>query len=177
MKVLKKILLVLVTLIVLLLVISFFLPSSYNVSRSATFKASPDSLFAQFNDFRNWQKWNAFDDDYKSVSYVLSEPPYGKGAKQSWVANEKEKGEMTITASDPAKFMSYNIYFGGFDKPMIGEVSFAPTADGGTTVTWVDKGELGNNPLYKWMCVLFMKSWMNKAMDKSFSNIKGVVEH
>lgn len=174
MKVLKRILLILVAIIVLLVIVSFFLPSSYSITRTTVMKAAPEAVFDQFNDFNNWRQWNTFDDMYKEIQYTTSDPSSGVGAKQSWVANKNEKGEMTIVKSDPPKAMEFTIAFEGFDDPMYGYVNFEAVPEG-TKVTWTDKGNMGNNPLYKYMG-LFMDNMMGSNMEKSFENIRRVVE-
>lgn len=174
MKILKRILLILLALVALLVIVSFFLPSAYSITRTAVIKAPPDSVFNQFNDFNNWRQWNTFDDMYKEIQYTTSEPASGVGAKQSWVANKNEKGEMTITKSEPPSTMEFTIAFEGFDDPMIGIVTFEPVAEG-TRVTWTDKGEMGNNPMYKYMG-LFMDKMMGDNMDQSLENIRKTCE-
>lgn len=174
MKILKRILLILVVLIALLVIVSFFLPSTYSVTRTTVMKAPPEAVFDQFNDFKNWRQWNTFDDMYKEIDYTTSDPSAGVGAKQSWVANKNEKGEMTIVKSEPPKNFEFTIVFEGFDNPMYGYVTLEPVAEG-TKVTWTDKGNMGNNPLYKYMA-LFMDGMMGGNMDKSFDNIRKIVE-
>ncbi|WP_343704164.1 SRPBCC family protein [Chitinophaga sp.] len=174
MKVLKRILLILAAIIVLLVIVSFFLPSSYSITRTTVMKAPPEAVFDQFNDFNNWRQWNTFDDMYKEIQYTTSDPSSGVGAKQSWVANKNEKGEMTIVKSEPPKTMEFTIAFEGFDEPMYGYVNFEAVPEG-TKVTWTDKGSMGNNPLYKYMG-LFMENMMGGNMEKSFDNIRRVVE-
>ena len=175
MKVLKKILIVLLVLVALLVIVSFFLPSTYTVTRTAVMKAPPEAVFNQFNDFNNWRQWNTFDDMYKEIQYTTSDPSSGVGAKQNWVANKNEKGEMTIVKSEPGKELDFTIAFEGFDEPMYGFVTLEPVAEG-TKVTWMDKGNMGNNPLYKYMG-LFMDGMMGGNMEKSLDNVRKAVEN
>lgn len=169
----KRILVGLVTLVVLLVIISFFLPSSYRVSRTAVIKAPVEKVFAEFNDFNSWAQWNTFDDEYTDIKYNTSNPSAGAGAKQTWTS-KKGNGAMEITESVPNKQIKMTLRFEGFDDPMLGDFQFAPVAEG-TQVTWTDEGKTGNNPFFKYMC-LMMDSMIGGNMEKSFANVKKICE-
>jgi hypothetical protein len=170
---LKKILLGLLSLIALLLVISFFLPSEYKVQRTAVIKAPVEKVYNEFNDLTNWLTWNAFDDDFKDIKYTTSTPSSGTGAKQSWIS-KKMNGSITITESIPNKSVKMSLAFEGFDDPLYGNIQFEPVPEG-TKVSWTDEGKMGNNPMYKYLG-LFMDSMMGNNMEKSFANIKTLCE-
>ncbi|WP_165784686.1 SRPBCC family protein [Solitalea longa] len=168
MKVLKNLLIGLVSIVLLLYVISFFLPSEYTVTRTAVIKAPVDRVFNEFNDFQHWLKWNAFDDDFPDIKYTTTEPSTGMGAKQSWVS-EQMNGSMTIIESAPNQHIKLLLMFEGFDDPLIATIQFEAVPEG-TKVTWTDQGKLGKNPVYKYMG-LMMDKMMGKNMEQSFENI------
>ncbi|UKJ05992.1 hypothetical protein [Solitalea lacus] len=72
MKILKKLFLGIIAILVLLVVVSLFLPSTYKVERSAVIKAPVAKVFNEFNDLNNWPNWNAFDDEFTDKIYNLN---------------------------------------------------------------------------------------------------------
>ncbi|MCO4294789.1 SRPBCC family protein [Solitalea sp. MAHUQ-68] len=169
MKVLKNLLVGLVSIIILLVIISFFLASEYTVSRTTVIKAPVEKVYSEFNDLNHWLTWNSFDDDFPDIKYTTTDPGNGVGAKQSWVS-EKMNGSMTITESVPNKHVKILLQFEGFDDPLQANIDMEPVAEG-TKVTWTDEGKLGKNPVYKYMG-LMMDKMMGGNMEKSFENIK-----
>ena len=55
---LKKILIVLVTIIALFLIVVALQPSEFSVERTATMAAPPATVFEQVNDFHKWEAWS-----------------------------------------------------------------------------------------------------------------------
>ncbi|UKJ05991.1 hypothetical protein [Solitalea lacus] len=83
-------------------------------------------------------------------------------------------GSMTIVESVPDKSVKLKLMFEGFDDPLMVNIQLEPVAEG-TKVTWTDEGKSGNNPIYKYMC-LMMDSMIGGSMEKSFDNIKKICE-
>ena len=55
---LKKILLLLAVAIMTLVVVILLQPNEYRVQRNAVMNAPPATVFAQVDDFHNWDKWS-----------------------------------------------------------------------------------------------------------------------
>ncbi|MBZ0207970.1 MAG: SRPBCC family protein [Flavobacteriales bacterium] len=150
----KKILLALLAIVVLILIVAAFQPDNYHVERSATVVAPPEAVFAQVNDFHNWQQFNPFQQLDPNAKVRYEGPEKGTGAKFLWEGNSKMgKGSMTITGNTPNERVDILLHF---DEPMEGDAhtSFILEPAGtGTKVTWSMDGT--NNYLSKIMC-LFM---------------------
>ncbi len=58
MKTFKKILLGLLAFIVVVLIVGFFLPRKTHVERSAEISASPEVVYDQVNNLKNWVTWS-----------------------------------------------------------------------------------------------------------------------
>ena len=139
---LKKILIGLLVLVAGFLVVVAFQPADYRVSRSAVISAPPEVVFAQVNDFHNWNAWSPWakmDPDAK-VSYEGAAA--GPGAIFRWAGNrEIGEGSMTITNSRPSDQIQIRL---DFIKPFAGtgnaEFTFKPQGDQ-TLVTWTMAGK------------------------------------
>jgi len=55
---LKKIFLILALVLIVLIIVISTRPSEFNVSRSTTISAPAEIIFAQVNDFHNWEGWS-----------------------------------------------------------------------------------------------------------------------
>ena len=57
MKILKTILIVIVVLVALAAIVGMFMSSDVRVERSMEMKATPDALYNQVNNLKNWDNW------------------------------------------------------------------------------------------------------------------------
>ncbi len=151
-------------------------PNTFSMVRSATFNASPDKVFAQINDFRNWAHWSPWDKMDPSMQRSYTGPATGKGAKYAWVGNKKVgEGSMEITRSVPSTNMELDLHFlKPFKANNVTEFSLEPRGTA-TKITWEMRGHL--NLMMKTMH-MFMD--MDKVVGKDFEaglfNLKAIVE-
>ena len=146
----KKLLSALLGLALLLVVASFFLPGSFEASRERVVHAAPAEVYAWTNDLSRWRDWTAWGEQYPDVEYTYGAIRSGVDASYAWDDPEAGRGEIVITASDPAKGVWYDIAFDGGAQRAKGAIQIAPV-EGGTHVMWTMRGELGRNPLWRWM--------------------------
>src|ERR1051325_293703 len=99
MKILKKIGIAILSLIVLLVVISFFLPGNMNVERSVVINAPAPVVFDQVNTLKNWEQWSPWQMMDSTMKITYSGPASGKGAGYSWTSKDMGVGTMTLTES------------------------------------------------------------------------------
>ena len=69
---------VIVVLTVLVIVIALQ-PSEFQVTRSASIDAPPEKVFAQVNDFHNWQAWSPWQKLDPNMRESFSGPSAGAG--------------------------------------------------------------------------------------------------
>lgn len=141
MKILKKIGIVLVSLLLLLVIVSFFLPSTFHVERSAVINANDSVIFSNVNNLKNfvtWMPWAKMDPNTKMDFFG---PEQGLGQGYNWSSEKTGKGKMTIIESAPNQKVIMELDFEGMGKSA---ASFAFSKEGnGTNVTWAmdSKGE------------------------------------
>jgi hypothetical protein len=80
----KKILLGLAALIAVFLIVVAMQPDEFRVSRSATVAASPDRVFAQVNDFHNWQAWSPWAKLDPDAKATFEGPPAKARYSSGW---------------------------------------------------------------------------------------------
>lgn len=164
-----KILAVLVLVLLLLAGVSFLLPASYEVSRERLVHAPPAQVHPWLDDLSRWKDWTAWGEQYPGTVYVFGAQRTGAGARSSWDDPEAGQGEIEITASDPERGVWYDLAFDGGAWRAKAAIQLAP-AEGGTRVTWTMRGELGANPLARWMG-LFMDRLVGPDFERGLERL------
>lgn len=173
---LMKVLIAVAVAVVGFLVVVAMQPSQFRVTRSARIAAPASTVFAQVNDFHNWDAWSPWARLDPSMRQTYGGAPAGVGATYAWVGNhEVGEGRMTLTESRPSELVRVELEF---LKPLRGtstaEFTLKPEGDH-TVVTWSMAGE---------------KSFMAKAIhlfismdrmiggqfDKGLAQMKSLVE-
>jgi len=175
MQILKKVLLAIVGLIVLLAVVSQFLPGQVHVTRTVTIHAAPEAVFGQINNYRNFNKWSPWSSRDPEVKYVFDGPDEGVGARMTWVSDHPQVGSGTqeIIESVPYTRLRTMLDFGEDGQPV---AFFNLSAEGESTrVEWGFDMELGRNPIVRFMGLKF-DDWIGADYAEGLDNLKVLVE-
>jgi hypothetical protein len=173
---LKKILIALAALAVLFVGYVAMQPSEFRVVRSATVAAPTPDVFAQVNNFHNWQAWSPWAKLDPAAKATFGGPPAGPGAVFTWAGNDKiGEGRMTLTESHPTDLVKVKVEF---VKPFEGtnttEFTFKPQGDQ-TAVTWSMAGH--NNFVAKALCLFMnMDRMIGRDMENGLAQLKSVAE-
>lgn len=159
----------------LVLLISFFLPSTYTVERSVQIDAPVPVVFEQVNDLYNWEDWSPWLklDPVMEISY--SNPHFGENAFYKWRSDDKRlgNGRMTLTEVVPNERI---VSFMDFEKWEDGSATFTFKQEkSGTRVAWSMENKVGFNPLMKYGA-LFQNNALKKMFDQGLENIKRIAE-
>ncbi len=173
---LKKILIAIVAIVVVLVGVVAIQPSEYLVLRAATISAPPHDVFAQVNDFHNWEAWSPWAKLDPAAKTTFEGASAGTGAICSWAGNSKVgKGRMTLTESRPSELIRINVeFFEPFAGTSTSEFMFQPEGNR-TAVTWRMAGH--NNFIGKALClVMNMDKMLGGDMERGLGQMKSVVE-
>jgi uncharacterized protein YndB with AHSA1/START domain len=169
---LKRILLVVVVVVLAFCGYVALQPSTFRIERSAIAVAPVERVFAEVNDFHNWQEWSPWAKLDPNAKATFEGPTAGEGAVFKWAGNEAVgEGSMTILESRPNESIQIGL---DFVKPWAGthtaEFTFKP--DGPRTlVTWAMSGEQGF--LEKAICVFMNPDKMvGGQFEKGLANLK-----
>ena len=156
-----------------MIVISFFLPSTFHIERKVEINADKEIIFEQVNELKNWGNWTVWAQIDQGV-YVIedsySDPSNGVGAKFIWDSENDDlgKGSLEILESTPNSYLKHNTSIGFIES--INEWSFNEV-DEGVEVVWSMDVEFGFNPLSKFMG-LFMEDHVGPDFEKSLERLK-----
>ena len=175
MRILKWVLGIVLALVVVFVVGGFLLPREVSVARSITIDAPPEEVFPHLNSlkaFNDWSPWTGRDPD---MVPEFSGPDEGVGAVMAWESEQRDvgSGKQEITASVPDERVETALDFGDMGTA---EAAFdLVPVDGGTEVTWSFTGDMGSNPVGRWMG-LMMDSWVGGDYETGLGNLKARVE-
>ena len=176
MKVLKIFLVILLSILVLLFIISLFLPSSYKIDRTLTMKAEPEEIFPYVDSLRKWQEWTVWTKKQDStIQFSYEGKNAGVGTVEKWTSKNLDNGTIAITKSQPVKIIEYALIMNDGQFHSTGKVSFVLTSRG-TVVTWSQYGDLGFNPMNRWFTFLFMDKYLGPDLEQGLTNLKMIVE-
>lgn len=165
----KKILQGLLLLVLALLAVSFFLPGSYEVSRERVVRASPAEVHAWIDDLSRWKDWTSWGEEFPDVEYTFGERRAGVGASYAWDDPDAGQGELVITASNPERGVWYDVAFDDGAWRAKAAIELEPV-EGGTRVRWTMRGELGRNPVSRWMGLL-LDGWIGRDLERGLERL------
>ncbi|HET9056815.1 MAG TPA: GyrI-like domain-containing protein [Chitinophagaceae bacterium] len=180
MKFLKGLLYFIIALLVLLLLVSFLLPSNKHVERVLQMNnVKPESVFAQVNNmksYNNWMPWNQKDPQMKQVWGAKTE---GVGASYSWESKVRDvgNGKITITESVPDKLVKTELDF--LENGKATAAWEIKQKEGGTEVKWYLDSKVGGNFFAKTMqryFFLFMDKMVGPDLEKGLENLQKQAE-
>ena len=174
MKLLTKILMAVGVLIVILLIITIFLPSTYTVERNTNIKTPAYKIYYQIATTGYWDKWDPWMDLDLKQKRVYSGAPYGKGSYFTFESAKSSigKGKVEITRVNPMMEVDYDLSF--VDSPDSSFGSFKLIQlDSSTNVTWKVSGKLSF--LKKWFGFM-MEGVVGNQFEKGLAKLKNLCE-
>ena len=175
----KKILIGLIALIAIVAVFAGVIamqPSEFRIVRSAAMSAPAPEVFAQVNDFHNWDAWSPWAKLDPKAKNTFEGPAAGTGAIFKWSGNnEVGEGSMTLTQSHPYDLITIKLEFvRPFADTSTAEFTFEPKDDQ-TVVTWSMFGR--RNFIAKAVCFFMnMDKMVGGQFEKGLAQMKAIVE-
>jgi effector-binding domain-containing protein len=176
MRIIKRIVAWIATVIILLLIISFFLKRKVYIEGSVIINTPTEVIFEEVNTLKNWEKWSPWHQKDPNMTIVYEGPESGVKAKFSWESKNTKlgKGILIITDVKPNELIAMELKFGNL-KPAVTAFAFEKN-EKGTKVTWSINIDMGkNNPIGKYKS-LFVEKRVGKDIEKGLASLKEIVE-
>lgn len=157
-----------------LLAVGYFLPSKFSVQRSVAINAPPKKVYDLVVEPKEWAKWSAWNRRDPNMQVTYFGPPFGMGAKWSWASKTEGTGTMEFVRVDPDRSIEYSLSLPDFGMRSVGTFKFEP-AGNGTRVTWTNSGDIGDNPLKRYL-VLVMDRMVGPDFEAGLANLKALAE-
>jgi hypothetical protein len=136
--------LVLAAAITLGVALSFTLPKTVHIERSALVSATPQAVYAALSSPATFHQFNPFRDLHADLKETITGPTTGLGATYAW-ASSGGNGSQTIVSMQPNAQITMQLELGPRGRPT--QTFLIAPAEGGSTVSWVQDADLGYNPI------------------------------
>ncbi len=171
-----KILIAFAVIVIALVLVVAMQPSEFHIERTATISAPAPVVFAQVNDFHNWEAWSPWAKLDPAMKKTYEGTPAGTGTVSTWSGNNQVgEGRATITESRPSDLIRIKLeYVKPFAATNTVEFSFKSEGNQ-TTVTW---SMFGTKNFISKAIGLFMNmdKMVGSAFEKGLASLKSVTE-
>jgi hypothetical protein len=169
-----KIFVSIIGIVVLVFLVSLLFPRSYKVERVIVVNKPVYESFAFMNNIKNWSRWSPWNASIDSTFRTFySKQTAGAGARQ-YIGGQFWVGSFIITESVTNEKISYLLTLN--DGTMTARASFLfSNLDGHTKLAWVEEGDVGYNPIKRFM-MSYLTSSTEKSFDEGLVTIKKAIE-
>ena len=174
MKIIQWTLAVIGAIALLVVGVGFLVPSGFSVQRSIEINAAPKKIYDLIVEPRKWQEWSVWAKRDPNMRITYSGPPFGMGAKWSWVSKSEGSGTMEFTRVEPDRAVEFALFFPDFNMRSTGALRLEP-AGNATRVTWTNSGDVGANPLKHYL-TLMMDRMVGPDFEGGLANLKAIAE-
>lgn len=115
MKILKGLGIGIALLVAVYLILALFGPAKTHVERSTMINADAMTVYNEVNTLTHWKMWSYWDNIDPNMKSTFEGPESGVAAKHLWESENDSvgKGSLTISKSDPGKFVETTLEFEG----------------------------------------------------------------
>ena len=171
---LKSFLAISLLFVVAFIFLGLLLPKKESITVTKDLKCTPEHVFAQINELKNWESWSAWAKLDPNMKKAYNEIPAGEGASYSWEGNSKVgKGTLTILHSIPNQRIDMNLFFDGQGDAKTNIVIIPKNA--GSTVSWtMNLGYPQNNvfrSIFGGYMYLMMKYFLTSDFETGLENL------
>lgn len=174
-KIVKTTLAVMFGLFALMVIISLFMSSDYQVERSLVINSDYNKLELLIATPQKWTEWSVWNADSDStVVFTFDGPESGIGAKMSFKGDLIGDGKLRITDYNQ-NAIDYRMSFADGAFITDGTILLQPKNES-VNVIWQIKGNVGWNPIAKFFKKV-LKDLLSKDIDENLSKLKKTAEN
>lgn len=174
-KFLKRTFFVLLAIIGIGLIIPVFLSSSVKCETSIVIDAPAENVYEQIANFKNWNRWSAWNRQDPNMKVVYGGPDMGTGSWYTWDSEMSQlgNGKGTIDAEAPNDSIRVKLEFMGGGTPAWAVYRFKKEGTG-VKVTMTFNAEMGY--VMRYFAGMMQKEVMKKT-DEGFQTLKTICEN
>ena len=160
---------------ILFFLVSLFFPSQYRIEETTVINKPVFESFAYMNEIRNWQDWSPWNRTLDSTFETFySRNSQGQNATQYFRGDLVGIGRFKISESVPNEKIRYNL---SINQGVLttGATFYFRAAGSKTQLTWLDSGDVGMNPIFRYMLPSKVSS-TREAFKEGLNAIKRSIE-
>lgn len=175
MKLIKKLITLLVSVLAVFFIIGFFLPDRTHVERAVLIKAPATNIFPLINDFKHFNRWSPWYEKDPNVEQSYSEQTAGVGASLTWNSTNTDvgAGSQKIIESVDQKMVRTSLDFGARGTAF-SSITIKP-AGNYQLLSWDFDSEFGYDLIGRYLG-LMMDKWIGADYEKGLAKLKAVAE-
>ena len=162
----------LLILLILLVVIGLALPAKVTVEREVLIAATPEKIFSQIDNLKNFHAWSPWSGGSPGTRYSFDGPESGVGARMTW-SNEQAEGDhgsMEITRSVALQTVEMQLNFGGKGQG-IATFELQPQHVKNTRVKWRFQTDFGWDLFGRYIGLMF-DSMIGASYERGLQTLK-----
>lgn len=158
------------------MIISRFFPHTYHVEKSVQIDRPLPEVFRYMADMRNWEKWSLWNREVDSTLYYFYNRRQDTLGARQYIRGELiGNGYFEITGFRRDSMLQFFLTFNHGDRTAQGTFLFAAAGPGSTHLTWVDQGDVGFNPIKRFM-IPFVTGNTERTLNAGLLSIKAHIE-
>jgi uncharacterized membrane protein len=171
-----KVLLIIAAIVIAFVGISRFFSPSYFVKETIVVNKPIHETFSYLNNVKNWEEWSLWNKSVDSTLYFFyTGKTDSVGAKQYFAGNLIGSGSIKITNNSEDTLIWYHMNLRGGDMIANGRFEFKSVNSTQTEIAWIDSGNVGNNPIKRYMIPMVTKN-TTQTFQQGLSRIKERIE-
>jgi len=176
MNVLKQVLVVLLGLTGLALLVSFVLPSHWEVSRELTINVWPSEVHHVAGDLDTWKTWSLWSLAADPAATIQTSPQSNKiGSTLTWSGPSLGHGSLELKTLNRDEGLTFELKLRGGKELVEGSLHYKEITTGATVVTMTLHGDVGGDPIGRYMAIARGYT-MGPDVVESLSRLKRLVE-
>jgi len=155
MKVLKYLFFTILIAIIAVAMYLATLDGDYDVKRSKLIKASPEMIFHDLNDYKNWKDWGPWYEEDSTIVATYADNTVGEGGSYSWTGKDGSGTMKTLKIEMPKRIDQEIVFKTPFGDMKSDVYWLIEKMEEGSNLTWGMKGEMS-----------FFTRWMASSMEE-----------
>ena len=175
MKTTKRVIGTIITLIIIIVAVSYLLPRRTHLEHATYIKGAPETVYnllSDLGDFKNWSPWGGAD---KNIKYSLGQPQRGPNATLDWNSNNAAigSGKLTIIDAQPDSRLRLLLTYANGKQAVLG-FQLEPLEDG-THIVWTYDMDYGGSPFSRYWGLLHQRR-IETAYEPSLNRLRHLAE-
>ena len=176
MGVLKNLAIFLICVVGIAGLVSFVLPTTWEVSRELQIGLDSREVHDTAGDLSTWNTWSPFGIAADSSAvFTPGASTTGEGATAEWTGEDIGKGSLKFTASDQDKGVWFDLTLGGGRERVKGVLQYEDLPTGAIMARYTLRGDVSSNPVGRYVGI-FRGYTMGPNLVDSLSRLKKITE-
>lgn len=171
-----KVYIIIFSIVVTFVGVSRFFSPTYVVKETIVVNKPVQETFSYMSNLKKWEEWSLWNKSIDSTLFFFYTRRHDTLGGRQYISGERiGKGFMEITRYDRDKELAYKLKLNEGDIAANGSFTFTALPGNQTELAWIDSGDVGNNPIKRYM-IPFVTKNTHQAFKDGLLRIKAAAE-